>query len=317
MHQTAAASARHNGLRRPQTRGRFRKNSELLLLCVPALLYFLVFCYLPMSGVLIAFKDYKYSEGIIGSKWVGLKYFRMFLSSDVTRITVNTVLYGIAFIITGIVSGILTAILLFELRSRAAVKTFQTIMILPYFMSWVIVGLIVYVFLDPMNGAINHLLLNLGMKDVMWYSQVSNWPFIIIFIQCWKNVGYNSVMYYAALMGIDPTLYEAAYIDGAGKFAQFRYITMPELTSLVTILSLIAIGGLFRGDFGLFYQVPMDVGSLYRATDILDTYIYRGLRQGSLSMNTAVGLYQSIMGLIVMLISNAAVGRVNPDNSLF
>ena len=293
------------------------RNRQLLLLCLPALAYFFVFCYLPLGGMLIAFKDYRYVDGIWGSKWVGLKYFRMFFSGDVTRITVNTVSYGLVFIVTAAVLGVLTALLLFELKSRAKVKTFQTIMIVPYFMSWVVVGLIVYIFLDPVNGALNHALVALGLEEVMWYSEVAAWPFIIIFIQSWKTIGINSVMYYAALMGIDPTLYEAATIDGAGRIKQFRYITFPELTPLVTILSILAIGGLFRGDFGLFYQVPMDVGALYRATDILDTYIYRGLRQGSLSMNTAVGVYQSVMGLVLVLITNAIVRRINSDNALF
>jgi putative aldouronate transport system permease protein len=293
------------------------KNYELLLLCLPALLYFLIFHYLPMGGILIAFKNYRYADGILGSQWVGLRYFKMFLTGDVTRITLNTVTYGAVFILTGILTGVATAILLFELRSRALVKTFQTIMILPYFMSWVVVGLIVYIFLDPMNGALNHALASLGTSEVMWYSEVAYWPFILVFIQAWKSVGINSVMYYAALMGIDPTLYEAATIDGAGKGAQFRFITFPELVPLITILSILAIGGLFRGDFGLFYQVPMDVGALYAKTDILDTYIYRGLRQGSLSMNTAVGVYQSVMGLIMVLGSNWVVRRINSDNALF
>ena len=295
----------------------FIKNKELLLLCLPALLYFFVFCYLPMIGIYMAFTDFRYADGVFGSKFVGLDNFIFFFAGDVKRITINTVAYGATFIVTGLVSSLLVALLLNELKSRLATKVYQTVMILPHFMSWVVVGLIVYVFLDPANGVVNHLLTALGKDEIMWYSDPKRWPGIIIFIQMWKNVGMSSVIYFAALMGIDPSYYEAATIDGAGKLAQIRYITIPSIMPLICIQSILAIGGLFRGDFGLFYQVPMDVGNLYPATDIIDTYIYRGLRDGNISVNTAVGLYQSLVGLVLVVGSNFIVNKINPDNSLF
>ena len=270
-----------------------------------------------MIGIYMAFTDFRYADGVFGSKFVGLDNFIFFFAGDVKRITINTVAYGATFIVTGLVSSLLVALLLNELKSRLATKVYQTVMILPHFMSWVVVGLIVYVFLDPANGVVNHLLTALGKDEIMWYSDPKRWPGIIIFIQMWKNVGMSSVIYFAALMGIDPSYYEAATIDGAGKLAQIRYITIPSIMPLICIQSILAIGGLFRGDFGLFYQVPMDVGNLYPATDIIDTYIYRGLRDGNISVNTAVGLYQSLVGLVLVVGSNFIVNKINPDNSLF
>jgi len=270
-----------------------------------------------MSGVVIAFKDYRYADGIFGSKWVGFKWFDIFLRGDLFRISKNTVLYGLLFIITGIVFGVLVAILLNEIKSRLALKAYQTIMIIPFFMSWVIVGLIFYIFLDPVYGAANSLLKFLGFSEVLWYNDPKYWPYILAFAQLWKSVGMGSVIYFAAIMGIDPTLYEAATIDGASKINRYRYIIIPELVPLISILSILSMKDLFRGDFGLFFNVPKDVGVLYPATDILDTYIYRGLRTGAISLNAAAGLYQSIMGLLLILVTNAVVKRINPENSLF
>jgi len=295
----------------------FVKNKELLLLTLPALLYFTIFHYLPMFGVVIAFKDYKYSDGIWGSEWVGLKWFRTFFAGDLMHVTVNTVLYGAAFIVSGVVTGVFTALLLYELKNIIAVKAYQTIMILPYFMSWIVVSLILYIFLDPLYGAVNNTLLSMGLPDIAWYSEPKYWPYILIFMNIWKGVGMGSVIYYAAMMGIDVSLYEAATIDGAGKIAQFRYITIPELVPVMTILTIMAMGNLFRGDFGLFFSLPLDVGPLYPTTDILDTYIYRGLRTGKLGLNTAAGFYQSVMGLIMVVGANFVVKKINPDNSLF
>jgi len=295
----------------------FLKNKELLLLTIPALAYFAVFHYLPMAGVYMSFTDYKYSDGLFGSQFVGLKWFRIFMQADLKRVTMNTASYGAVFIVLGVLTGVFTALMLSFLKNTRAIKTYQTIMILPHFMSWIVVSLILYVFLDPMYGAVNHFLLAIGREDVMWYGDARYWPYVLTFMNVWKGVGMGCVMYYAAMMGIDPSLYEAATIDGAGKLAQIRFITLPELIPLMTILTILAMGNLFRGDFGLFYALPKDVGVLYSTTDILDTYIYRGLRTGQMSLNAAAGFYQSVMGFLSVVVANLIVKRISPDNSLF
>ena len=266
--------------------GTFLKNKSLLLMTLPALVYFLVFHYLPMGGMWMAFTNYRYSDGIFGSEFIGLHWFRTFLDGDLSRVTINTVSYGIAFIILGVITGVFTAVLFNELKSRTALKAYQTIMILPFFMSWVVVALILYLFLDPMFGVINTALEARDLPYVMWYNEPKYWPFILSFMNIWKGVGMGAIIYFAAIMGIDPSLYEAATIDGAGKIARIRYITLPGLIPIIVILTIMACGNIFRGDFGLFFAVPNDSGALMSTTDILDTYIYRGLKFGQLSLNT-------------------------------
>jgi putative aldouronate transport system permease protein len=288
------------------------------LLALPAILYFVLFHYLPMFGVVLAFKDYKYSEGIFGSDWVGLKNFRFFFTSqDAFRVTRNTVGYGFAFIVIGNIAAISVALLLYEIRNKIALKFYQTSMILPRFLSWVIVGYITYALLNPTMGALNQIMNFFGFQDIDWYANTKYWPFIIIAAETWKHVGLNAIIYYAALMSIDPELFEAARIDGAGRWRQIRTISIPSIVPLVTILAILAIGNLFRGDFGLFYQIPRDVGGLYPATDIIDTYVYRGLRQGDLGITAAVGLFQSAVGLILVTVTNWIVRKTKPENSLF
>lgn len=296
----------------------FTENLELFLLLTPALAYYIIFHYLPMFGAIIAFKNFKYDLGILASPWTGFDNFKFFfLSQDAWLITRNTVGYGLLFIFTNIVTGVLVALLLYEVSRRAYVKIYQTAMILPHFMSWVVVGYIVYAFLDPINGVVNRALSCFGLNQISWYAESTIWPFIITFVHIWKAVGMGSVVYYAALMGIDPSLFEAAVLDGANKFQQIRYISIPCLKPLMTILAILSIGNIFRGDFGLFFQIPMDVGALYPVTDIIDTYLYRGLRTGDISVTAAVGLFQSVVGLILVLTTNMIVKRINPENSLF
>ncbi len=295
-----------------------RINLPLLLLALPAMLYFLIFHYLPMFGVVLAFKDYKYSEGILGSAWVGLKNFKFFFTSqDAVRVTRNTVGYGAVFIVFGNIAAITVALLLYEIRNRFALKVYQTSMILPRFLSWVIVGYIAYALLNPTLGSLNQLMNALGYESVDWYSNPKYWPYILVAADTWKHVGLNSIIYYAALMGIDPELYEAAKMDGASRWRQMRSISIPLLTPILTIIAILAIGNLFRGDFGLFYQLPRDVGVLYPATDIIDTYVYRGLRQGDIGITAAVGLFQSAVGLVLVIISNGIIRKTKPDNALF
>ena len=294
------------------------ENLELLLLVMPAIIYFIVFNYLPMFGLILAFKNYKYDLGILKSDWVGLKNFEFFFKSqDAIRITTNTVSYGIVFIITGIIFSVAVALLLYELKNKMAINFYQTAMILPNFLSWVIVGYISYILLDPRLGVLNQMLKAVGMQPLQWNSNPSYWPPILVLANLWKGIGMSCIVYYAALMGVDHSLYEAATIDGANKLKQIIHISIPSLIPLMTILSILAIGNLFRGDFGLFYQIPRDVGELYPTTDVIDTYVYRGLRTGDIGITSAVGLFQSIVGLVLVISTNAIVKKVNPENTMF
>ena len=289
-------------------------NFELLLLSLPALLYFFIWHYLPMGGLIIAFKDYRYDRGIFGSAWNGLDNFKFFFTSqDVWRVTRNTVGYGIVFIVVGIVSAVTIALLLFEVKRGIFVKIYQSVIILPRFMSWVIVGYISYALLNPMHGSLNQIL----NEPVSWYTKLEYWPFILVFTETWKSVGLNTIIYYAALAGINYEVYEAAMIDGAGRWKQVRHISIPSLVPLMTILAIMAAGNIFRGDFGLFYQIPRDIGVLYPVTDIIDTYVFRGLRNGEYTIGAAVGLFQSFMGLILVLLTNSIAKKIDPEKALF
>ncbi|WP_235533306.1 MULTISPECIES: ABC transporter permease subunit [unclassified Paenibacillus] len=308
--------------------GRFfkdmNKNTAMLLMVLPATAWFILFSYLPMAGMIIAFKEYRYSRNgflssIIESKWVGFQNFKfLFSTNDAYIITRNTVLYNVVFIVLGLVIAVAMAIMLAEITNKRLAKLYQTGMFLPYFLSWVIVGYFVYSFLSLDRGVFNQIAEMLGMDPVNWYSSPGYWPVMIVVVFLWKSVGYNSVIYLAAIMGIDKSLYEAAMIDGANKWQQIRNVTLPMLMPLMTILTLLAIGKIFYADFGLFFQVPRDSGTLYSVTNVIDTYVYRGLKStGEIGMTTAAGLYQSIIGFILVITSNGIVRKFNKDNALF
>ncbi|QJC50565.1 sugar ABC transporter permease [Paenibacillus albicereus] len=300
------------------------RNKAILLMVLPGALWFLVFSYIPMAGAIIAFKEYRVSrhgfiDSVISSAWVGLDNFKfLFSTNDAWVITRNTLLYNVAFIVIGLVAAVAMAIVLSEITSKRMSKLYQTGMFMPYFLSWVIVGYFAFSFLSLDKGLLNQALRGLGLDPVNWYSDPTYWPFILVFISMWKAIGYNSVVYLASILGIDRSLYEAAMIDGANKWQQIRNITIPMLTPLMTILTLLAIGKIFYADFGLFYQVPRDSGALYSVTNVIDTYVYRGLKTtGEFGMVTAAGLYQSLVGFLLVITSNWIVGRVNKDNTLF
>lgn len=297
----------------------FKDNAELSALLIPGILLLITFMYIPMFGVIIAFKDYRNNLGIFGSKWVGLQNFKFFFTSqDAWRIARNTVGYGVLFIILGIIAAVFVAILLYEVRSRAALKFYQTSMILPHFLSWVIVGYITYILLEPSMGIFNQIIRLCGGEGLQWYSEPKYWVFILPLVNLWKNVGLKCIMYYAALMGIDRELFEAAEIDGANRFKQILHITLPSLVPLMVILTILDVGHIIKGDFGLFYTIPRDVGLLYPTTDIIDTYVYRGLRTGDdIGITTAVGLFQSVVGFIMVVGTNLIVKKISPENSLF
>ena len=296
---------------------RFKNNKELLLLTIPGAIWFLVFAYLPMFGVIVAFKRWRihggFFESLMNSKWVGFDNFKfLFQSSDAWLITKNTVLYNIVFIILGIVLPVTLAILLNELLNKKLAKFYQSSMFLPYFLSWVVVSYCLYAFLSPEKGYVNGILQSMGGKGISWYTEPKYWPFIIIFMSQWKAVGYGTVVYLASICGIDKSYYEAAMIDGASKFQQIKYITVPLLKPVMIIMFITSIGGMFRGDLGLFYQLPKDSGALYPVTNVIDTYVYRGLMNlGDIGMSSAASLYQSFVGLILIVTSNAIVRKVD------
>ncbi|GAA0065376.1 MAG: ABC transporter permease subunit [Clostridium perfringens] len=302
---------------------RFKNNKELLLLTIPGAIWFLVFAYLPMFGVIVAFKRWRihggFFESLINSKWVGFDNFKfLFQSSDAWLITKNTVLYNIVFIILGIVLPVTLAILLNELLNKKLAKFYQSSMFLPYFLSWVVVSYCLYAFLSPEKGYVNGILQSMGGKGISWYTEPKYWPFIIIFMSQWKAVGYGTVVYLASICGIDKSYYEAAMIDGASKFQQIKYITVPLLKPVMIIMFITSIGGMFRGDLGLFYQLPKDSGALYPVTNVIDTYVYRGLMNlGDIGMSSAASLYQSFVGLILIVTSNAIVRKVDEENAFF
>ncbi len=274
--------------------------------------------YVPMFGIIVGFKDYRYDKGIFGSDWVGFKNFEFFFkSADFARITSNTLVMNFVFIIVNLITSVGLALLMYELISRLKTKIYMTIMITPHFLSWVVVSYMAYAFLEPSYGIVNGLLSSLGMEKVSWYTEADYWPFILTLFYVWKNVGYNSIVYYAALMGIDESLIEAAQIDGANKRQVIRHIILPCLLPLIVIMTILAIGGIFHSDFGLFYQVTRNVGKLYETTDVIDTYIFRTMRViGDMGTSSAVGLVQSVIGLILVLVTNKLSKLIDNDYGL-
>ncbi len=296
-----------------------KRERHLLLMTAIPLIQIFIFCYIPMGGLVIAFKDYRFNKGIFGSKWVGFDNFKFFLTSaDFSRVAWNTIYLNFVFIIMEIIFAVLVAVLLFEITSRRATKIYQTVMITPNFLSWVVVSYMVYAFLNPQYGYLNSVLTNMGMEKVNWYGEPKYWPFILTVSVLWKGVGMKSIYYYAGLMGIDTALFEAAEIDGAGKLKQIRYIMLPCLRQLVVILFILSVGNIFRADFGLFYQVPRNIGALYPTTDVMDTYIFRALKEvGDMSMSSAAGFMQSIVGLVTVMVTNFIAKKVDSSTALF
>ena len=296
-----------------------KKNLPLLALTIPGMLYLLINNYFPMFGVFIAFKDLDYSKGIFGSDWCGLKNFEfLFRTSEAGRMIRNTILYNLVFIILGTVLAVLVALLMSEITHMTISKFYQGSMILPNLISMVIVSYIVYAFLSPETGLLNAVIKSFGGEPISWYSKKEAWPFILVIVQMWKTVGYNSIVYIAAITGIDPSLYEAARIDGAGKFKQIFRVTLPQLKPMITLMILMSCGRIFSSDFGLFYQVPMGSGVLYDVTSTIDTYVYRGLMENyNVPMSAAAGAYQSIVGFVLVVIANKIVSKFSAENALF
>lgn len=292
----------------------------LYLMFVPAAVYFLINNYLPMVGLVIAFKKINFSLGIFKSPWVGLNNFKyLFKTADAWIITRNTLLYNLLFIVLNNLFGVAFAILLNEIQRKKSRNILQGTLMLPYLISMVIVSYLAYGFLSGESGYINNsILLPLGKEKIAWYATSKYWPWILTFVEIWKNAGYVSIIYYSAIVGIDPGYYEAAALDGANRWQQIRHVILPELRSAVIILSLLGVSKIFYSDFGLFYQVPMNSGALYNATNTIDVYVYNALLNiGDISMSSAAGFYQSIVGFIVVLVANGIVRKKSPENALF
>ena len=303
---------------KPQ-RSRANKNWMLWCLAFPGLLCVFIWNYLPMTGLVMAFQDLDLSKGLFTSPWVGLDNFKyLFASSDAWIITRNTICYNLVFIFFNMVFSVILAVILHELTHRLFAKVSQTVLIMPYFLSAVVVSAIVFAFLSPTDGFINALLKDAGEAPVKWYSKPEVWPYFLVFIYLWQNVGYSSILYSAVLSGIPTEYYEAALIDGATKFQQFRYITLPQLRFVLSINLIRGIGNLFKSGLGMFYTIPRDSGPLFPVTNVLDTYIYRGLKvTNDLGMTTAAGFYQSVVGLILVLIANKIISKIDSESAMF
>ena len=289
----------------------------LYLMFLPGAIYLLINNYIPMAGIVVAFKKYNVRTGIWGSPWAGFSNFKfLFNGNDAWVITRNTILYNVGFIILNTVVGIIFAIFICDTLNRKLKKIYQSAILFPYLMSAVILGYIVYAFLSNSTGIVNNTFL--GGDGISWYSSPQYWPFILLFVNTWKGVGYGCLIYISAINGIDSSLYEAASLDGATKWQQITHVTLPFLKPTVITLTLMSIGRIFYSDFGLFYQVPRNSGLLYSTTNVIDTYVYRGLmEQSNIGMSAAAGFYQSIVGVIIVLAANLAVRKISPEDALF
>ncbi|MCR4934018.1 MAG: ABC transporter permease subunit [Lachnospiraceae bacterium] len=296
-----------------------KKHWMLLLMLLPAVIYVLIFSYIPMTGIVLAFKKYNYAGGIYGSPWNGLANFKaLAISGKLGLVTRNTLLYNIAFISLGVVFEMGSAILLNELRNKYFKKMSQSLMFLPYFISWVVAGAIMYNIFNYERGVFNHVLNLFGAAPFDLYNSPKTWPYILVFLKLWKQTGYGSVVYLAAITGLDQEMFEAASIDGANAWQKIRYLTIPSLRATMMTLVLLAIGNIFRGDFGLFYQTVKSNAILEPMTDVIDTYVFRLLIDtGNIGVSAAAGLFQSVLCFVTITVCNKLVKMVNPDYALY
>lgn len=308
--------------------GTVKRKKTLLLISMiaPGAIWLILLRYLPMFGVLIAFKDYKIFtkapsliNNVINSEWVGLRNFKfIFATSDSWIMIRNTLGYNILWIVLGLVISVSFAIMLNEINNKFVAKSYQTLMFFPYFLSWVVASYFVLAFLDPTRGLLVNLQESWGMTPTSWYTDPKPWPFILTISNLWKTVGYSTILYLAAITGIDGSQYEAASIDGANKWQQIRFVTLPHLKTMIAILLIMNVGKIFNADFGLFYNVPLDSGPLFPATQVIDTYVYRALiTTNDLGMSTAAGLMQNIIGFACIMGVNSVVRKFDEDSSLF
>lgn len=299
---------------------------QLMGLSLPTLIWYLAICYVPMFGIIIAFKNYKVAPGqgflyslFVNSKWVGFKNFQFLFRLPTWKdVFANTLGYNIIFIILGVIIPVALALLISQMYSKRLAKICQTAMFFPHFISWVVVSYFVYAFLATDRGLFNNILMATGNDKILWYQSPQYWPAILIFMHMWKATGYSMVVYMAAISGLDQEMYEAALIDGATKFQQARYITLPLLRPIISIMFILAMGRIFNSDFGLFYRIPRDSSSLVSVTQTIDVYIYKALIGSSnVNYSSAAALFQSVLGCITIIISNLVVKKIDPDSGLF
>lgn len=298
-----------------------RKSTPIALISMllPGIIYIVINNYIPMSGLVIAFKRFNYNTGIWKSEWTGFSNFTyLFKTQDAWNIIRNTLGYNLVFIVLGNVFAVTVAIMLNFLRSARAKKAYQTVILIPYLISMVVVSYIVFGFLSVENGFLNNLIVSLGGEPISWYTTEKPWPFILTIVNLWKGFGYSSIMYYATVIGIDTSLYEAATVDGANKWRQVWHITLPGLKMTIITLVLLAIGRMFYSDFGLFYQVPMRSGLISSVTDTIDVFVYKGLTQlNDVGRSSAAGFMQSVVGFLLVLAANFTVRKLDADSALF
>lgn len=297
----------------------FKRQIPLYIMTIPGVIYLIINNYMPMCGLFIAFKNIDYSKGIWGSDWVGLENFKYLFKTDAAFImTRNTILYNLVFIVLGNLLAVAVAVMLNFLRGNMNKKIYQTLILIPYLISMVVVSYIVFGFLSQENGFINKMIESFGGEPISWYTQAKYWPFILTIVNLWKGFGYSSIMYYATVISIDSSLYEAARVDGAGVWRQVWHVTLPGLRGTIITLVLLAIGRMFYSDFGLFYQVPMRSGLISSATDTIDVFVYKALTQlNDVGRASAAGFLQSVMGFILVLTANLVVRKIDSENALF
>jgi putative aldouronate transport system permease protein len=313
------ARKRHNSFL-----GHLWENRVFLLLVAPGAIFLILFFYVPVLANVVAFQHFSYSDqgfvaGVLQSTWAGIDNFKFFFqSSDFWIVIRNTLGYNLTFLALNFFFAIFFAVVMSQLRNRRLLKVYQTSMLFPYFLSWAILAYFVFAFLSPDKGVLNSFIKSFGGKPIDWYNDPTWWPVIIIIMGVWKGIGYNSILYFATVMGIDPAYYDAAMIDGANKWQQIRHVVLPHLLPIATLMLILNIGGIFRSDFGLFYLVPKMSPSLINITQTFDTYVYRSLTQTSdIGMATAAGLLQSVVGTILLLLANWVVRRTEPESALF
>lgn len=295
-----------------------KKSIPLTLLALPAVIAIFIFNYIPLYGLILPFKNFNVVDGIIKSPWSGLKNFKFLVKSDtIIKAIRNTVLYNAVFIVLGTAIAIIIALFLYELGKKS-VKIYQTMLLMPYFISWVVAAYVFNVLLDMESGLLNRILAAFGHESINWYNEGKYWPVILTLANIWKNMGYNAIVYFAALMGLDAAYFEAAKLDGANKFQQMYYISLPLIKNIVIIMFILNIGKIFYGDFGLFYNVTLNSSLIYDYTDVIDTYVYRSLiNLGNLGMSATTGFCQSVIGFILVVITNFAVSKIDKDSALF
>lgn len=297
----------------------FKKNKVILFMLIPAVLYYFIFMYVPMAGIVIAFKRLDYAAGIFGSDWVGFDNFKFFfMSGQAFNVTKNTFLYNLVFIVVNTSLQITVSIFLTEMRNKYVKKTTQTLMLMPYFISWVVVGAFIYNIFNYEFGALNTIFKSLGLEPVDVMGTVGAWKYILVFFNAWNGVGYGSIVYMAAITGIDKELYEASELDGANIFQQIWRITIPSIKPTIIIMILLNVGSIFRGNFSMFYQIIGNNGLLFNSTDVIDTFVFRSLmKTQEVGMASAAGLYQSVLCFAIIMITNGIIKRVDSEYALF